>query len=688
MSQPDTSLAPPAQPPGGPLFQKPPETPEELEANKPVALGPEVVQELDEDGWYEKVYRGERAAQLTVRAVLMGSVLGFFLAFTNLYVGLKAGWHLGVSITASILSFTIWGFFIRVGLVKSPMTILENNCMQSTASSAGYSTGGTMVSAIPALFMLSVTSDAPGGQHLPWYVLAPWTAFIALLGATLAIPMKRNMINQERLRFPTGTAAAVTLQSLYSKGEDALVKGRALLTAAAVAGVVPLLKDLELFKIKALHPLGLAIAGDAAGKLSRHALIPGESPIFDWIGNLFGGIHAAGKVYKPSDFRVQLDHGVVLIAAGALVGLRVTLSMVAGGLFVALVLGPIGMETTWVNPLGVTVAAVSRPARAVSEVGLWLGAPILVSAGLLSFAMQWRTIGRAFKGIGGGKAEGAKAGVEVPGTWFVAGGLVATVGIVSIAWRFFNVPPHLGVLAVALTFVLSLVAARATGETDVTPTGAMGKIMQLIYGVLIPQSATANLMTAGITAGSASAGADLLTDLKSGYLLGANPRRQFIAQIMGILPGTVATVLGFYALVPTTAVIMGDHAKFDAPAAQQWRAVAEVFKVGIGNLHPMARSAIFYGLAIGAVLVVIEKLLPKAKKYLPSPTGFGLGCILAFNSSFAMFLGALIAWLVEQRAGKSGKATEMIVPIASGIIAGESIIGVIVQILNVWVLSG
>ncbi|PMY18170.1 peptide transporter, partial [Pseudomonas sp. FW305-3-2-15-A-R2A1] len=84
------------------------------------------------------------------------------------------------------------------------------------------------------------------------------------------------------------------------------------------------------------------------------------------------------------------------------------------------------------------------------------------------------------------------------------------------------------------------VACRATGETDVTPTGAMGKIMQLTYGVLMPQAVTANLMTAAITSGSASASADLLNDLKSGYLLGANPRRQFIAQFSGIITGTLA----------------------------------------------------------------------------------------------------------------------------------------------------
>ena len=139
-------------------------------------------------------------------------------------------------------------------------------------------------------------------------------------------------------------------------------------------------------------------------------------------------------------------------------------------------------------------------------------------------------------------------------------------------------------LAVVLTFFLALVAARATGESDITPTGAMGKLMQLTYGVLT-SSATANLMTAGITAGAAGATADLLNDLKSGYLLG-NPRRQFIAQAAGIFSGTIATVAGFLLLVPDATALNGtDEAAPAFPAPPPGHAPAEVFRDGIGSMH-------------------------------------------------------------------------------------------------------
>jgi hypothetical protein len=204
-----------------------------------------------------------------VRAVVLGSLLGFLLAFTNLYVGLKTGWGLGVAITACIVSFSLWNLCLRLGIARSPLSILESNCMQSTASAAGYSTGSTMVSATPALLMLSVTADNPAGHHLPWPVLAGWTFFLALLGVALAIPMKRTMINREKLRFPSGIAAAVTLQSLYSQGKEAATKAKALFYAALVAAVPPVVMDIPLRQ--------------ATSERTGRGLLPDTSTIFDWL---------------------------------------------------------------------------------------------------------------------------------------------------------------------------------------------------------------------------------------------------------------------------------------------------------------------------------------------------------------------------------------------------------------------
>jgi OPT family oligopeptide transporter len=307
----------------------------------------------------------------------------------------------------------------------------------------------------------------------------------------------------------------------------------------------------------------------------------------------------------------------------------------------------------------------------------------MISAGLLSFAMQWRTLGRALRSLGTGGGSKPHAAAEVPLSWFAVMAMVASVGVLGIGHMHFGIPWHLGLLAVLLTFVLSLVACRATGESDITPIGALGKITQLVYGVLIPQNATANLMTAGITANAAASSADLLTDLKSGYLLGANPRRQFVAQFLGIFSGTAATVLGFRLLVPDVTVLTGtatSPATVPAPSAQAWLAVAEVFQKGVQNLHPMARTCIWWGLVAGTLLGLMEFAAPKYRKWLPSPIGLGLGFILPFFYPFSMLLGALLAWLWSRR--NSAHADRYAVPVASGIIAGESIVSVIIALLT------
>ncbi len=564
------------------LFQKAPSTSEEYEKYKPLDIPPDKVLEMDEDEWYEKVYRGESFPQLTIRAVVMGSVLGFLLAFTNLYIGLKTGWALGVAITACIVSYVVWNGLLKLRIARTPMTILETNCMQSTASSAGYSTGGTMVSAISAMLMLSVTEANPQGVHLPLGVLILWTLFLAALGTVMAIPMKRNMINHEKLKFPSGTAAAVTLQSLYSEGTEAIKKAYALMYSAVFGAIFPILLELHLVRTPTINDVGNKM--DVGSPLLR-----GTSPIFDLIPGR-GQHEVDGQMVdaKPSDWTMVMDHNPVMIAAGALVGLRIAVYMTLGGLLLAYVMGPYGLTDSWTSPLDKVTKSTSIPSEAWKEIGLWLGVSIMVSAGILAFLLQWKTIMRAFSGFGGGRGTGSsndqvRTNTEAPGSWFLWGTVLSGAGVVWVANEYFEIPYGYGVLAVLLTFFLALVACRATGESDITPVGAMGKIMQLTFGALIPQSTSANLMTASITASSAGSSADLLNDLKSGYLLGANPRRQFVAQFMGIFAGTLATVGGFRLLVPNAEVL--GSAQFPAPSAVAWKAIADVFKLGFANMH-------------------------------------------------------------------------------------------------------
>ena len=313
----------------------------------------------------------------------------------------------------------------------------------------------------------------------------------------------------------------------------------------------------------------------------------------------------------------------------------------------------------------------------------------MLTSGLTAFAFQWRTIGRAFSGLArivipresrvrDRKLE-ALQNIEVPGTWVFLGMAVATVGVVSIQVISFSIHWWMGIASVVMTFFLALVACRATGETDITPIGAMGKITQLFFGIIAPARILTNLMTASVTAGAAASSADLLTDLKSGYLLGANPRKQFIAQFLGIFTGAFVIVPTFYLIVPTPDVLGGD--RFPAPAAQVWKAVAELLAHGLSSLDITEIWALAVGGLIGILIPVLERLLPpRTRPFIPSAMGLGLAFVIPFWNTLSMFTGAFIAWILSRLAKEW--AIRYTIPIASGMIAGESLMGVMAALLG------
>ncbi|MFM7107346.1 MAG: OPT family oligopeptide transporter [Planctomycetaceae bacterium] len=622
--------------------------------------------------WVEGVYRGDDAPQATLRAILMGGAIGGVMSLSNLYIGLKTGWGLGVGITACIVSYAVWQAFMRLGIARTEMTILENNCMQSTATSAGVSTGGTMVSAIAAYLIIT-------REHIAWPVLTAWTACLALLGVAIAVPMKRQMINREQLAFPSGVAAAETLRSLYAGGGTALLKARSLFVAMGCGLVVKwLVEGNALLAGMGSRATGAAwrIAAAWLGTLS----IPAKMP---WSWNLLGGPASRFGLATPVD--------PIMMAAGAIVGLRTAASMALGAFVLFGLLAP-WLELQGVfaemHALGAIKTAAVSPDN-VRKWGLWTGSAMMVAAGLTAFAFQWRSLVHALAGLGAlfgrrrDTAHDPVAHIEVPASWFLAGTLVAGAGCIAIMHFQWNVPLHLGVVAVLLAFVLSLVACRAAGETDITPIGAMGKVTQLFYGYAMPQRMDANLMTAGVTAGAAGAAADLLTDLKSGYLLGANARRQTLAQAAGILFGTIVIVPAWYVLVPDAAVISGPTAKFTAPAASVWASVAELLSEGFDSLHATCQLGMVIGAVLGVAITVIEQLAPRwLVRWIPSATGLGLAFVIDFHDSIAFLVGAGVAALLVRL--RPTTAETYVVPVSSGIIAGESLMGVAIAFLTAF----
>jgi len=368
---------------------------------------------------------------------------------------------------------------------------------------------------------------------------------------------------------------------------------------------------------------------------------------------------------------VMLSWEPMFIAAGAITGLHVCWSMFLGSVTAWMIFAPILQHRGIIQGVGYA---------AVVQWTLWGGVACMVTSSLLSFALQWRTALAAFAdlralfGGGGGRkdAHDPIAQIETPASWFVGGQLFGLIGLAWLGHRTFGMPYWETVVAVLLSFALALVACRVTGETDTTPVGAMGKITQLTFGAISPGHVNSNLMSANVTAAAAGGSADLLTDLKSGYLLGAHPRKQFIAQFSGIFVGTLVSVLTFRLLVPDASALGTDQ--FPAPAAQTWRAVAVALSEGLRALGPVKTWSIAVGGAVGIVLTVLPLIFPARRHLIPSPAGVGLAWTFHWYYGLLFFIGGLIGWWVEKK--RPVWAAEYTFPVASGWIAGESLTGV------------
>jgi len=648
--------------------------------------------------WLKHIYQGDSMKQLTLRAVVMGGVLGMLMSASNLYTTLTIGWSFGVAITSCVMSYVIWNALRALtGGRLSNMSLLENNCMQSTAAAAGGSTGATIATMFGALLLLAkipegkTAADVASWDVSPWWIVASFTFGTACLGVFLAVPMKRQMINHEGLRFPSGVAAAETLRSLYSETKEAVQKAYALLWSIAAGLLLGLLNAGET-KIRAIDGTFEFIARFFTEiRLPETQTFPGTSFLEKhlWFGKSAGGFGA--------------EYSLLLVAAGIITRMRVCLSMFIGSALLYFVVGPwvVGMDVAaaaagspngWITAGGTTVydkATLVKDTVINIEVGrtlfftrwsLWGGTALMVSASLAALALNWKTIVRAFSGLGE-KNPGTDrmASIEVPMSWMITGLIPITILLVAVQYYAFQIAWWAGLIAIAMSFVLSLVACRATGETDTTPIGAMGKVMQLLFAFIKPGQIGPNLASAGVAANAASSSADLLIDLKSGYLLGANPRKQFIAQFAGVFFGTIAVVPCWFLMIPSKAAL--EDEKYALPATRQWAAVAELLTKGLDKLPESARYAIVIGALVGVGLVLAERLLPtKAKRFLPSAMGLGLSWVIPFGNTFGFLLGAIIGWIWEMTSKKHAQLYA--IAIASGLIAGESLMKAILSMAN------
>jgi uncharacterized oligopeptide transporter (OPT) family protein len=660
-----------------------------------VTAQPRSPEEIERE-WFENVYQGDKMRQLTIRAIVMGMLLGMLMVCSNVYVSLKAGWSMGVAITSCVLAFVIFqtvsatlgpllmklhrlpliGGFFRMVWPDNHYSILENNCMQSAASAGGSMTSAGVANAIPALMMLSATA-IPGDFATRCLWLIPWVAVISFLGVFLAVPAKRQMINIEKLPYPSGTAAAITLKTLHAKGGEAATQAKALGIAGLLGLSVTWLRDaadLSFMRVQewANAPVWAPIKGTFSPAGAPWLRLPKLETVWGTSWLQIGTFK--GEPLRLNQVTMSFEGSLLFVAAGAIMSFRQAWSLLLGAIVNYVILAPYFLNS------GAIEAASFRK---ISSWSLWIGVPMMVTSGLLLFFMNWKSVVRAFSTITAFLTRKARPDdpmdrIEVPGSWFITGFLICGTAVVLLAHALFHVHYWMGAVAVVASFFLVVVAARAVGETDITPVGPLSKITQLTFGALAPGNIPTNLMTANISAGATSHAGDLLLDLKSGYLLGANPRQQFIAQFFGVIAGSLVVIPVFFILIPDPTTLGTE--KWPAPAALVWRGVAELLAKGVGALHPTARIGLLVGSVLGLILPMLELKFPRYKKYIPSATGLGLAFTINGFNSVSMFIGAAIAlWLSKARPKVHEKFT---VPVSSGIIAGESLMGVVIALIT------
>jgi OPT family oligopeptide transporter len=546
----------------------------------------------------------------------------------NIYIGLKIGWSFGSSIISAILGYAIF----QLIKPKNPYTLLENNITQTTGSAASaMASAAGLLAPIPALQMMDI--------ELPMSTLFIWSISVAFLGVMFAVPLRKQYVVIENLRFPSGLATANTIKALYSSTADALKKARYLMYFALFAFIYTIV---------------------------AHYAPQMESPkIHTWLGS--------GILTTLAFWGFSLYLSPSLFSAGFLIGPKVGISIITGAI-VGWTLGYYVKETGWApheNPMMLHDTATGIwGARGWI---LWPGVAIMVSEALTSLLLSYKTILNSFKGLGSAikNKEEEKDEEAIPTKWWIIGLFIASILTISITYLFFDIHPILTIIAIALSFILANVAVRSVGETDINPVGGVGKVTQVVFGSM-SSVVSSNLMAAGITGAGASQAADMMQDFKTGHILGASPKQQFKAQLWGIAAGICFAVPVYYLFVASWGI---GSEKLPAPAAHSWKAVAEVMSKGIEVLPPFTLNFVIYGAIFGSLLSIINKFLPKIGKFMPSGLAFGISFLIAGKYSLIMFLGTM-AWLLWRKLNPKS-CEDLAFPVACGMLAGEGLAAII-----------
>jgi uncharacterized oligopeptide transporter (OPT) family protein len=346
----------------------------------------------------------------------------------------------------------------------------------------------------------------------------------------------------------------------------------------------------------------------------------------------------------PPTFGIDLSF--VLIGAGALMTLRTAASTLGGAVVTYGFLVP--KESTYRDAVAIMV---------------WPSAALLVTSALTSLALTSLDVAKMFRqrtaAVVVGKREWSTALV-------VAMAVVILIMTLLLHLQFWHV-----LVAVPLAFALAFVAARAMGETDIVPTKALTPLAQLLFGVLPGASLTTTTLLPNMTSGIALHAADTLGSLKVAKMSNTPERTTLIARVIGVVVGGVAVALAYSVVVRDASSL--PNSELPVPAVLVWKSVAALSIDGISALPLTTRISMTTFALIGIIIAILERVLPpRFARFLPSPVGIGSGMVLPASSSVAICLGSILSKAVKK---------DLVIPLASGLIAGESLVGIVGSLL-------
>lgn len=640
-----------------------------------------------DEWWFKNVFRGDMA-QLTLRSAFTGFLLGAVLSATGLYIGAKTGIAIGVGLTSVILAFAMFRMMHAAGMA-SDFTVLENNCTQSIATAAGY--------VVTPLFSSLAAYMLVSGKLIPWWQLIIWMAVISIIGVLVAFPMKRRFINEDQLPFPEGRACGVVLDSLYTgDAGEGMYKARLLAKVAGLAATYQALVSdgwMKLIQFKILQMdkwAGMKEPWTFHERLDQYYYAAAAKSEM-WIPKILG------TDFRALGLRFTLD--VAMLGVGGLMGIAVATSVLLGAFINFVILAPMMIEAgdivARVSPSG-AVVPISR-AEIVNQWSMWWGVAMMVTGSLVSLAAKPELFTSAFKSMTGKKKTDTGPDllkhIEVP-LWISYVG-VPVFGFLG-AWIthvFFGVPLYLALISLPLIFVLTVICTNSMALTSWTPTGSLSKITQFTMGAIDNTNPASNLLPAGMTSEIASNAANLLSDIKPGYMLGGKPRHQVIGHIIGIFAGVLACVPLFYLLflpevngVRSVSTLISEQ--FAMPAAIQWKGVAEIIAKGLKSLPNSALIAMGFAV-VSAIVLEVTRIVTKGRFQI-SAVSVGLGVVLPPESTLAMWVGALIFWILAKRNTDTKSAgyrrwVEGCEPICAGLISGAALMGIGNAIVNVLI---